>query len=365
MKNKRWKHVEGLERYLVSDCGDVWDTQRQIEVAKQLSGIPEYYYVNLANANKRVFLRVHRLVAIAFVGGRSKSKNIVDHIDQDKFNNHYTNLRWTDAKGNNRNKENNLYVGEVYLKDYVEKYENPLNAYSYISVKISSGLSGFDAVGEYDIKLKYGKRRYKVMWEGEEIFLLDLCKQHNKDYSCVLKRIKGGWDVWNSLFNIKPIHPYSLQIPINEGDVHLWYISSDVLAKEIGISRDTLNSRLKSCTNFKSLSEYRSPSNASTYEVGGVTGTISELCKYYNVELQTFKTRRYRYGMTIEDSLLSAKSRVRVVYLNGIKMTTKEMYKSFGLEARKVNNIRSKNGFTIHEVLEYLGVNLSDIDLVY
>lgn len=50
----------------------------------------------------------HRLVALLFVDNDDpKSKNVVDHIDGNKLNNHYTNLQWLSnrdniLKGNNR-----------------------------------------------------------------------------------------------------------------------------------------------------------------------------------------------------------------------------------------------------------------------
>jgi hypothetical protein len=48
--------------------------------------------------------RVHRLVAISFVHNENpETQKTVDHIDQDKMNNDYTNLRWVDPKQNAEN----------------------------------------------------------------------------------------------------------------------------------------------------------------------------------------------------------------------------------------------------------------------
>ena len=46
--------------------------------------------------------RVHRLVAEAFVKGKTIDNNIVNHIDGDKSNNHYKNLEWCNIQYNNR-----------------------------------------------------------------------------------------------------------------------------------------------------------------------------------------------------------------------------------------------------------------------
>jgi hypothetical protein len=56
---------------------------------------------------------VHRVVARAFVPNpRPDIFNMVDHIDCDRLNNHYTNLRWVDAALNSANRKNSRNVRE-------------------------------------------------------------------------------------------------------------------------------------------------------------------------------------------------------------------------------------------------------------
>ena len=68
-------------------------------------GISNGYKVYYLNGNTYY---AHRLVALLFVDNDDpKSKNVVDHIDGNKLNNHYTNLQWLSnrdniLKGNNR-----------------------------------------------------------------------------------------------------------------------------------------------------------------------------------------------------------------------------------------------------------------------
>lgn len=108
---EQWKEIEGFSRYMVSPDGEVLDTKTGKLVAKQLSGKPQYYYVNMnRDDGERKFIRLHRLVAEAYVDGRTEEFDIVDHIDRDKFNNHCTNLRWVDHSGNGRNTVNSVYV---------------------------------------------------------------------------------------------------------------------------------------------------------------------------------------------------------------------------------------------------------------
>lgn len=49
-------------------------------------------------------LPVHKLVALAWVDGRTARKRYVDHIDSDRQNNKVENLRWVTRKMNNKQK---------------------------------------------------------------------------------------------------------------------------------------------------------------------------------------------------------------------------------------------------------------------
>lgn len=54
--------------------------------------------------------RIHRLVAKAFVNGENEDNNIVNHIDGNKENNHYSNLEWCSISYNNKHAIESLGV---------------------------------------------------------------------------------------------------------------------------------------------------------------------------------------------------------------------------------------------------------------
>lgn len=57
--------------------------------------------VDLATTDEtRVQAYVHRLVALAYVDGRTAERNEVDHIDGDRHNNRAENLRWVTHQEN-------------------------------------------------------------------------------------------------------------------------------------------------------------------------------------------------------------------------------------------------------------------------
>ena len=62
------------------------------------------------DTNKRRYIRVHRLVAKYFIYNKNKDFNIVNHIDCDKFNNHFTNLEWCNISINTQHAYDNDLV---------------------------------------------------------------------------------------------------------------------------------------------------------------------------------------------------------------------------------------------------------------
>lgn len=159
-----WKDIEGYSRYKISSLARVWDTKTQKEVTQVLSGKPQYYYVNMnRDDGKRKQVRLHRLVADAFVPN-PENKSVVDHIDQDRFNNLPYNLRWTDIHGNSRNTSVNLYYEGQLLVDVVanifgEQYDK--RVYQYIRNRIVNYSEDLEtAISKWKVKKK-GNRSKK------------------------------------------------------------------------------------------------------------------------------------------------------------------------------------------------------------
>ena len=88
-----WKDVEGYEGlYKISNYGEVWSTRKQglLKKGEITSG---YYNVVLTKNKKRKTFYIHRLVANNFIDN-TLEKPCVNHIDENKTNNHCSNLEW-------------------------------------------------------------------------------------------------------------------------------------------------------------------------------------------------------------------------------------------------------------------------------
>ena len=134
-----------LDIYEVDKYGNVYG-KNEIEL-KQTYNSTKYKQVSLKLKKERRWKKcfVHRLVALAFVDGRTKELNEVDHKDTNKENNKWYNLKWTDRKGN-MNNENTVvnmwgmngvvcYVYD-YRLNFIGKFESLSDAEKEINETI-------------------------------------------------------------------------------------------------------------------------------------------------------------------------------------------------------------------------------------
>ena len=126
-----WREIEGYAGlYEVSDAGEVaslrFNHSNKRRIIKQSRNTNGYMIVKLYKHGAKKTVRVHRLVAMAFIK-KPNGKNQVNHKDGDKTNNSVKNLEWVD------NSENQLH-----------SFQKLGNSYSGqgISVKIADKTTG-------------------------------------------------------------------------------------------------------------------------------------------------------------------------------------------------------------------------------
>jgi len=88
-----WSQIKNCENYWVSNFGNVGRIDGTLKKAWLRTGYPT------VTLNKKQ-IYVHRLVAEAFISHDDMTKNIVNHIDGNKLNNHESNLEWVTAQEN-------------------------------------------------------------------------------------------------------------------------------------------------------------------------------------------------------------------------------------------------------------------------
>lgn len=136
-----WKPIRGYEGYYeVSDDGEVrslikWHGTKYIKrenkkMLKKTKTTTGYFKVELCKNKTKKSIRVHRLVAMAFVPNNDmKNRNIVNHIDRNILNNKASNLNWCTTK------ENAIYSVAIHRRHKLKKEDEEEMIKMYLSRK--------------------------------------------------------------------------------------------------------------------------------------------------------------------------------------------------------------------------------------
>ena len=122
---EKWKDIKGYEGlYQVSDEGRVKSVERIVNAGKRIFNfkskllkpifIKNYYSVHLSKNNKTKMVRIHRLVAEAFISNPDKLP-CVNHKDEKTTNNKVENLEWCSPKYNNNYGTHNKKISEAMI----------------------------------------------------------------------------------------------------------------------------------------------------------------------------------------------------------------------------------------------------------
>jgi hypothetical protein len=102
-----WKVIDEFPNYSVSNFGNIKNnTTCKIMKTSIKAG---YYNVSLTNNKKRRTLKIHRIVAKAFISN-PENKSDVNHKDKNKLNNNLDNLEWNTRKENNIHRCQNITI---------------------------------------------------------------------------------------------------------------------------------------------------------------------------------------------------------------------------------------------------------------
>ena len=149
---EKWKEIKGYESgYLISNYGNVKSLkrfdklnrvvlERILKTEKTKKG---YLRVSLSNKNGVKKYLVHRLVALHFIENKDENKKQINHIDENKSNNCFSNLEWCDGKHNINHGSGNDARNEKKKKK-VAKCDDDFNVLEvFDSIKEASEKMGF------------------------------------------------------------------------------------------------------------------------------------------------------------------------------------------------------------------------------
>lgn len=122
-------NIPHFDGYMINKHGSVIRIYCNNTKWKEIKGfinVHGYVKVGLRKNNKTYHKSIHRLVAEIFIPNPYKY-DIINHIDENKTNNDYTNLEWCTVQYNNTYKTaNNKYINKrkvVIVKDIINDVE--------------------------------------------------------------------------------------------------------------------------------------------------------------------------------------------------------------------------------------------------
>ena len=154
---ERWETVEEFRNYSISCQGSIMNNLSG-KILKPMISTSGYYYVHLVDNRRKHTRYVHRLVGLAFIPNPNNYPQI-DHIDGNKLNNVFSNLRWVTIS------ENYLAFGYSNRK---EKRKRPVLAVHENGREIvfDSRLAAAEYFECSDTKIKYNYRYQKGNKKG-------------------------------------------------------------------------------------------------------------------------------------------------------------------------------------------------------
>lgn len=161
-------NIPSFNGYMINKHGSVIRIYCNNTKWKKLKGFVNahgYVKVALRKNNKSYYVSVHRIVAELFIPNPN-GYDIINHIDEDKTNNDYTNLEWCTVQYNNTYKNaNNKYINKRKAvivndikKNIIIRYESLYSC--SINMNINSG-----TIQDKIIKGTIYKNRYYFKYE--------------------------------------------------------------------------------------------------------------------------------------------------------------------------------------------------------
>ena len=188
METEIWKDIDGYEgRYQVSNFGRVKSFWHGEHILKPVLLNIGYQQVTLCANGKHELVRVHRLVAKAFVDNPD-NKPQVNHINGDKQDNRATNLEWVTASENRyhayatglQRSGENIYNAKLTTEQVLLIRENP----SHLSLDQLAELFGVPKASISAIQLgkKYKSVGGSIREKISRRIPAKLCEQIREEY---------------------------------------------------------------------------------------------------------------------------------------------------------------------------------------
>lgn len=365
-----WKVIPGHSRYEASTLGRFRRIGSDKILSQVITGEPQYWYVNTTrdSDNTNNVRRVHLLLAQTFIENPDNLP-VVDHINQDKFDNRLENLRWVSNKDNQRNRRDNLKEGDVSFYEICDAWEDQSQVAalkSFVSGRMKEyGMSMLEAVQAYkDYLDKEHFYTKQIEWKGKVVNLYELLKSLGREGEYLVLRNKASseWELFCALYGVNNVNTQTFEMFDDKLGAFYWFKNLDSLCQHTEKTEFVARRLLKEGYSLSQIKDYKEGDHQ-RITVMGVTGTIKELCKHFQVSQGAVSTRTSRMGWSLEKALTTPQIRVRRYSINGETQTVKYWAEYFGLDAKAFNKKKSVKNWSFEQTLQHYGIDTSCMDI--
>jgi hypothetical protein len=140
---EEWRSISDFPNYSVSNFGNI--KNNKTNKLMRLNNKGGYFHISLINNQSKKSLKVHRLVALAFIDN-PEDKPEVNHKDKNKLNNNINNLEWNTKKEQAQHKS----IGLIYKSNK----NKPINRLDKLSGEVLEKFNSIEEAGMWAFENK-------------------------------------------------------------------------------------------------------------------------------------------------------------------------------------------------------------------
>ena len=306
------KDIKDYPNYAISIDGVIVNKLTGQEVAQVLTGKPQYKYANLKNDKGRKLLRVHRLLAEAYIQ-KTDGKEQVDHINRNKLDNRVENLRWVTRKENAKNRDCAIVCpssGEAILDIANNNYHLYVKYYKGVGYDVF-----LDTKKQADTyKIPLSKVNDVVTWYCTTDTVLNICTTFNIEYPTLCKHLKRNFSNKGESY-------------LYEKGVSYWTKYRCKLSGYFCFT-DSEDKQIFTGVPIRNILEEKSVKGLKTIVIDGkevLYRTLDELCEMFNTNKGKVNARIRKQGMTLEQALTTETISCRYYKVDGERVSLKDL----------------------------------------
>lgn len=248
----------------------------------------------------------------------------------------------------------------VLLKEFYKNDETSARySYAYKHFNVTNDLEELERMREYATS---GKR---VIWEGEDRSLIELCEEWGSDYNSVLDRLScWGTTVYACVVYRNKCN-YSYEVTADCGAAYpakshaeLSEITSIPASRVAEYYNKT--SRISEMQSLYKLEKY---DGRVLHNIHGVSKYREEWILHCETTESRVSSNITKYGIPFEQAVQLPVERIMKVLVNGEVLPVQQLWEKFGITPRKANRWRSANSETFLTTLSHFGVDTKEITL--